>query len=213
MADILARMQIRRGTAAQWAAVNPVLRSGEFGYETDTKRMRCGDGVSPFASLPIFVSTGDAVIGALLDVAGKAGQVPVVFTDVSGTRYQHRTPQQFRESNLGISGPGGSAALVITNPSAQSVGGTFFIASFTVGGSHTAEPCSLRHEPADTTDRAWQELVGLTSGRRWQRVETGATWGAWVEVQTKATIDARFTVSAAAPGAGVGQDGDFWYQV
>jgi len=45
-------MQTRRGTAAQWTTANPVLASGEFGYETDTKKMKVGDGVTAWVSLP-----------------------------------------------------------------------------------------------------------------------------------------------------------------
>jgi hypothetical protein len=51
MAEIIAKFQVRRGTAAQWAAANPVLLSGEPGYETDTKILRIGDGVTAFTAL------------------------------------------------------------------------------------------------------------------------------------------------------------------
>lgn len=47
---------LRRGTAAQWAAANPVLAAGEPGFETDTKIFRVGDGSTAFASLPPFVN-------------------------------------------------------------------------------------------------------------------------------------------------------------
>jgi hypothetical protein len=40
------RMQQRRGTAADWAAANPVLMDGEIGFETDTHMIRVGDGVN-----------------------------------------------------------------------------------------------------------------------------------------------------------------------
>lgn len=45
------RMQQRRGTAAEWAAANPVLASGELGFETDTKIIKIGDGVSTWTQL------------------------------------------------------------------------------------------------------------------------------------------------------------------
>lgn len=53
MADIPSRFKLRRGTAAQWS-VNPVLAAGEPGWETDTKKLRIGDGVTPFLSLPYY---------------------------------------------------------------------------------------------------------------------------------------------------------------
>lgn len=42
------RMLQRRGTAAEWAAANPVLGDGELGFERDTKIIKMGDGVTPW---------------------------------------------------------------------------------------------------------------------------------------------------------------------
>ncbi len=44
-------MQFRRGTAAQWAAANPTLYSGELGLETDTSKFKIGDGTTAWNSL------------------------------------------------------------------------------------------------------------------------------------------------------------------
>ena len=33
----------RRGTATQWANANPILGSGEIGFETDTGQFKIGD--------------------------------------------------------------------------------------------------------------------------------------------------------------------------
>ena len=53
MADVKARFRVRSGTAAAWASANPVLLSGEPGFETDTGTLRVGDGVTAFTSLPV----------------------------------------------------------------------------------------------------------------------------------------------------------------
>ena len=45
------QIQVRRGTAAEWAAVNPLLAEGEWGYEKDTGRFKIGDGVSTWSGL------------------------------------------------------------------------------------------------------------------------------------------------------------------
>jgi hypothetical protein len=45
------KIQIRRGTTSQWSTANPVLASGEMGYDTDLKRMKIGDGVTAWNSL------------------------------------------------------------------------------------------------------------------------------------------------------------------
>lgn len=46
-----ARIQLRRDTAANWASVNPVLAQGEQGHETDTGRLKIGDGATAWNAL------------------------------------------------------------------------------------------------------------------------------------------------------------------
>ena len=48
-------IQFRRGTAAAWTAANPVLASGEPGFETDTIKLKIGDGATAYNSLPYIV--------------------------------------------------------------------------------------------------------------------------------------------------------------
>jgi hypothetical protein len=58
MATIPAKFRFRRATAASWASANPVLSDGEPGYETDTKVLRIGDGVTVFTSLTAMPNSG-----------------------------------------------------------------------------------------------------------------------------------------------------------
>ncbi len=44
-------IQIRRDTAANWASVNPVLASGEQGFETNTRLSKIGDGATAWNTL------------------------------------------------------------------------------------------------------------------------------------------------------------------
>jgi hypothetical protein len=64
------RMQQRRGTAAQWAAANPVLAAGEIGFETDTNKFKMGNGSSAWTALEHF--TNSAALVALLQGAPDA---------------------------------------------------------------------------------------------------------------------------------------------
>lgn len=48
---MIVQIQHRRGTAAEFAATNPVLKSGEWGYDTTNKVVKIGDGVTPWTSL------------------------------------------------------------------------------------------------------------------------------------------------------------------
>jgi len=47
----IARIQLRRDTAAVWTAANPVLLVGETGIETDTLRCKVGNGTSTWSAL------------------------------------------------------------------------------------------------------------------------------------------------------------------
>src|SRR5690625_961151 len=46
------QLQIRRDTSSNWSAHNPVLAEGELALETDTLKVKVGNGVDPWASLP-----------------------------------------------------------------------------------------------------------------------------------------------------------------
>jgi hypothetical protein len=56
---VVTQIQIRRGTASQWTSTNPTLASGEQGYETDTGKMKIGNGSTAWNSL------GYAITGAV----------------------------------------------------------------------------------------------------------------------------------------------------
>jgi len=53
-------IQIRRDTAANWTAANPVLHIGEQAVETDTHKMKIGDGSTPYTGLPYVVGQAGA---------------------------------------------------------------------------------------------------------------------------------------------------------
>ncbi|WP_062462151.1 GDSL-type esterase/lipase family protein [Demequina soli] len=55
----MATILLRRGTWAEWQAANPVLKLGEPGYETDTGRLRVGDGTTRYINLPAFINADD----------------------------------------------------------------------------------------------------------------------------------------------------------
>ena len=45
------KIQLRNGTAAEWTAKNPVLLKGEMGIETDTHKIKVGDGSTQWSNL------------------------------------------------------------------------------------------------------------------------------------------------------------------
>ncbi|GHU70087.1 hypothetical protein FACS1894184_15050 [Clostridia bacterium] len=57
------------GTAAQMAANNPILKNRELGLETDTRRVKIGDGATTWNSLP-YISTGTQAVSVTLAASG-----------------------------------------------------------------------------------------------------------------------------------------------
>lgn len=64
------QIQVRRDTASNWTTVNPVLASGEIGFETNTNKMKIGDGTTVWSSLAY--QGGSA---AALPTGGTTGQI------------------------------------------------------------------------------------------------------------------------------------------
>lgn len=63
----MVQIQLRRGDSTSWAESNPVLAPGEAAVETDTGRMKVGDGLLPWTDLDYFPSSvdSDQVIGSI----------------------------------------------------------------------------------------------------------------------------------------------------
>ena len=58
------RIQVRRGTAAQWTSVNPILAAGELGVESDTNLFKFGNGSSTWTALS-YANNSDVAIGEI----------------------------------------------------------------------------------------------------------------------------------------------------
>lgn len=52
------RVQIRRGTASEWEASNPILLDGEFAIEKDTRKFKIGDGITSWNDL-VYATQGE----------------------------------------------------------------------------------------------------------------------------------------------------------
>lgn len=121
---------MRRDTAAAWTASDPVLASGEFGFETDTARLKIGNGATPWQALSYF----DAVPRAT--VAPPAVGTAAVGTSgfVARQDHSHDLPSAI------------SCTTLVTSGNAT-VGGALTVTGALVGGTHT-------HTAAAVTDFA-----------------------------------------------------------
>jgi len=76
---VVTQIQVRRGTASQWTSTNPTLASGEWGFETDTLKVKIGNGSTAWNSLG-YQGAGDiegVTAGTGLSGGGTSGTVTV----------------------------------------------------------------------------------------------------------------------------------------
>ena len=83
------RMQQRRGTAAEWTSVNPVLAAGEIGFETDTGQFKIGDGTNAWADLVTYgnieslIDAAPETLNTLNEIAAAINDDPAFFTNIT----------------------------------------------------------------------------------------------------------------------------------
>lgn len=83
---ILIPVQVKRQTAAAWTAADPVLLEGEPGFETDTGRLKIGDGVTVWSGLSYIGGAGGtgSLTGAVDPNGVVNGVLGQVYTQVVG---------------------------------------------------------------------------------------------------------------------------------
>lgn len=95
------RIRLRRDTAANWTAANPVLLNGEVGFETDTRKLKLGDGTTAWNTLlyvqgydnPTFTTLGCTGVATLPHVHGAlAGPVYIHCRNGTGSTLAKGTP-------------------------------------------------------------------------------------------------------------------------
>jgi hypothetical protein len=62
-------IKLRRDTAANWTSVNPTLSAGEMGFETDTKKIKVGNGTSTWTVLT-YASSAGTIVSATAPTTG-----------------------------------------------------------------------------------------------------------------------------------------------
>jgi hypothetical protein len=83
------RMQQRRGTAAEWTNVNPVLAAGEIGFETDTGQFKIGDGTNTWSDLVTYgniealIDAAPDTLNTLNELAAAIGDDPAFFSNIA----------------------------------------------------------------------------------------------------------------------------------
>jgi hypothetical protein len=70
-------IQLKRDVAADWTSNNPTLAAGQPGYETDTGKIKFGDGATAWNSLAYFtIAITDAELLAIAGLVSAANKLP-----------------------------------------------------------------------------------------------------------------------------------------
>lgn len=65
-------IQLRQGTAAVWTALNPTLAAGEPGFESDTGKVKIGDGSTAWTGLAYVVTSATTSLSGAVELATEA---------------------------------------------------------------------------------------------------------------------------------------------
>ena len=88
MSSKYSTLKLRRGTASEWSAANPVvLSSGEPGFIVDTNTLKIGDGSTTFASLTAVAGGGGGGMSDVVDdtTPQLGGNLDLNSKDLTGT--------------------------------------------------------------------------------------------------------------------------------
>lgn len=58
---MIRRIRVRRGPAADWSTINPILSQGEFGFSIDDQQLKIGNGSSPWNALRSLVHSDRSI--------------------------------------------------------------------------------------------------------------------------------------------------------
>ena len=124
MASII---QIRRDTAANWTAANTILAQGELALETDTLKLKAGDGTTAWTSLAYYTlgTTGFLAANSTIDMADN------VITQAEIKDYSETVQAMAANDvdcslgNVQTKSISGSVTLTFSNPPASGKAGAF----------------------------------------------------------------------------------------
>ncbi len=135
------RILLRRDNAASWTYNDPVLMSGEPGYETDTGKLKIGDGQTPWSALNYYAGitgpAGESSPGA----TGPAGATGA--TGPSGTGATGATGATGSVGATGATGEIGATGPAGATGSTGNTGATGATGTTGPGGASNLQACKI----------------------------------------------------------------------
>jgi hypothetical protein len=140
---------LRRGTAAEWTASNPILLEGEVGVETDSKKLKVGDGLTVWASLPYITLTPTAAASLYATIANPSFTGTVTLDTGVSLVFEGATANAY-ETTLTATDPTADRTLNLPNST-----GTLATQEHVTSeiGTHSSDTTSV-HGITDTADLA-----------------------------------------------------------
>ena len=105
-------IKLRRDTAANWTSTNPTLAAGEAGFESDSNKLKIGDGSTAWTSLA-YASSGASV--EVSDSAPSDAEANTLWWDSSDGILYIRYDEFWVEAVAGTAGPQGPAGPALAN--------------------------------------------------------------------------------------------------
>lgn len=160
------RIQIRRGTAAEWTAANPVLADGEVGFARDTGVFKVGNGVTTWNSLTSVYAMGTALTATNVRVTA--------LETAPGTNVLALADNALAENADYTSWPLGVSLMKVTTGSGWSINSGFgFLITFRLDSTRTR-----------------QMFYGHQTNDTWTRYFNGTVWGSWSKFGFRLTATA-----------------------
>lgn len=91
--------QFKKGIAARWQEVNPILAAGEPGFVTDENRLKIGDGITAWNDLP-YMGEDNVVSASTHDDFPSVGRVNVIYKADSEKKIYQWNPTELRYEPL-----------------------------------------------------------------------------------------------------------------
>ena len=105
MATVLkTTFKLKRGTAARWAEVNPILAQGEPGFILDENRLKIGDGITAWSDLP-YIGESNVFSASTIDEFPTVGANWVIYKAEKEKKLYQWNSDEFAYEELSFDAP------------------------------------------------------------------------------------------------------------